>query len=449
MTFPQDFLWGAATASYQIEGAALEDGRGECIWTRFSHTPGKVRDGDTGDVACDHYHRYADDVALMQQLGLKAYRLSISWPRVQPQGTGAVNEAGLVFYDRLVDSLLDANIRPFVTLYHWDLPQALQDKGGWENPEIAHWFADYTDLITRRLGDRVKDWITLNEPWVFTFVGYGFGIHAPGIADMAAAYRAAHNALIAHGDSMRVIRQNVPGAQAGITLDIPHFHPATQSDADIAAANRQFAAHAAWFLDPVFKGAYPAEIAEAIQFDKIDGIVHADIHRAQAASDFLGINHYSRFLARHDPDAPPLYVNRVDAPENAEKTAMDWEVYPEGLFNVLTRVNREYAPGAFYVTENGAAYDDPEPDGDTVADPERRDYLYRYFGMAERAIANGVPLKGYFVWSFLDNYEWAQGYSKRFGLVQVNYKTQQRTLKSSARWYKRVIAANALIDPGA
>lgn len=445
MTFPNDFIWGSATSSYQIEGAALEDGRGECIWTRFSHTPGKTSDGGTGDVACDHYHRYQGDVNMMQDMGLHAYRFSTSWPRVLPQGTGSVNEAGLAFYDRLVDALLAANIEPYLTLYHWDLPQVLQDQGGWENPDSVQWFAEYTDLMTRRLGDRVKQWITLNEPWVFAFVGYAFGAHAPGMTDFPAAYRAAHHALIAHGEAVPIIRKNVPEAQVGIVLAHPYFQPATDSEEDRAAAQRQFNFHPGWFLEPLYNGRYPTEFAQYVHADQVEGITLDDVKAAAVPTDFLGLNYYSRFIIKRDPDAEGLEAARIPVPD-AEHTTMDWEVYPDGLLNVLTRVHEDYGPKAIYITENGAAFNDPAPQDGVVDDPRRLAYLREHFRRAETAIAQGVPLKGYFVWSLMDNFEWGHGYEQRFGIVHVDYQTQQRTLKNSARWYKQVIAANAIVD---
>ncbi|MBZ0274710.1 MAG: beta-glucosidase [Anaerolineae bacterium] len=437
MTFPKDFLWGAATASYQIEGSDLIDGRGECIWYRFSHTLGKVANGDTGDVACDHYHRYREDIALMKEIGLKAYRFSTAWARVLPAGVGATNPIGLDFYDHLVDSLLDAGIRPFLTLYHWDLPQALQDKGGWESPDIVHWFTEYTDLMTRRLGDRVKDWTTLNEPFIVSFGGNFHGGLAPGKRDAAAAYRAAHHLLLSHGAAIPVIRQNVPDCQAGITLDLAHFASPTTNETDIQAAYREDGFKNRWFLDPVFRGQYPQDMADWVS-EHLTGIDLAAIKAAAAPIDFLGVNYYSRnlFVA----GAEGLLRSQVVRPEGSRFTAMDWEVYADGLREVLVRVTKEYAPTTLYITENGAAYNDAPPVNGVVEDPERVEYLREHFAAAAQAIAEGVPLKGYFVWSLLDNFEWAAGYAKRFGIIYVNYATLERTLKRSARYYKQVIS---------
>jgi beta-glucosidase len=443
MAFPKDFLWGSATSSYQIEGAALQDGRSECIWTRFCNTPGKVHGGNTGDVACDHYHLFKDDVKLMQDMGLHAYRFSTAWPRILPQGTGKVNEKGLAFYDQLVDTLLAANIEPYLTLYHWDLPQVLQDKGGWENPEIIDWFVEYTDVLTKRLGDRVTNWITHNEPWVFTFVGYAFGAHAPGLTDNAAAYRAAHNALLSHGKAVPIIRQNVPNAKVGITIAIPEFQPETDSAEDAAAVERQRDFHPRWFLDPLFKGTYPAELAAMVS--QMDDVNLDGIEQAKVEMDFLGVNHYSRFIIKHDESNPPGNMSHVTIPD-VERTTMDWEVYPQGMYNVLKQTYADYAPKEIYITENGAAFVDPAPENGVVDDPKRTSYLREYFKMAQKAIEDGVPLKGYFVWSFLDNFEWAHGYTQRFGIINVDFETLKRTPKASANWYKKVIAANAVIE---
>ncbi len=441
MTFPADFLWGAATSSYQIEGAALEDGRAECIWTRFSHTPGKVLNGDTGDVACDHYHRYRDDVALMADMGLRAYRFSVSWPRVLPSGVGAANAAGLDFYDRLVDTLLAAKIRPFLTLYHWDLPQALQDRGGWDNPDIVRWFGDYTDLVSRRLGDRVKDWITLNEPWVVAFLGNWLGIHAPGIRDLGTAYRVLHNQLMAHGAAIAVIRQNVPDVSAGITIDLSLFEPATQQDEDVQAAWREDGFKNRWLLDPVFKGLYPTDMVNLVA-EWLDGVDLDAIKQAAVPLDFLGVNYYTRILVEAASSGPT--AARPVKPADGSFTTMNWEIYPEGLYQLLMRVHREYQPAALYVTENGAAFADELTPSGAVHDATRCDYLEQHFKAAERAIQAGAPLRGYFVWSLLDNFEWSLGYSQRFGLIYVDYVTQRRILKDSGRWYAEIIRQNGV-----
>lgn len=437
MVFPKDFLWGAATASYQIEGGGLTDGRGECIWHRFSHTPGNVVNGDTGDVACDHYHRYREDVALMKELGLKAYRFSTSWPRVLPNGIGQINRAGIDFYSRLVDELLEADIRPFITLYHWDLPQALQDKGGWENPDSVKWFGDYAGIMANALGDRITDWTTLNEPFVISFVGNFFGTHAPGKQDIKAAYLVAHHLMLAHGAAVPVIRQAVPNARVGITIDLGYFESPTDNEADVQAAYREDGFKNRWFLDAALKGRYPADIV-ALLGDILEDIDLAAVKSAAVPVDFLGINYYRRHLFVAGSDG--LFSSKDVEPDGSEFTAMGWEIYPDGLRKLLVRVAEEYKPPVIYVTENGAAFDDPPPAQGVVNDPRRAAYLRDHFAAASQAIEQGVPLKGYFVWSLLDNFEWAEGYNKRFGIIYVDYATQKRTFKSSARYYQQLIS---------
>ncbi len=444
MTFPDGFLWGAATASYQIEGAALEDGRGECIWTRFSHTPGKVVNGDTGDVADDHYHRYPQDVALMKELGLKAYRYSISWPRVIPLGTGAINPLGLDFYDRLTDEILKAGVQPWVTLYHWDLPQALEDKGGWTNPDIVGWFSEYTELITKRLGDRVKHWITLNEPWCSASLGYLYGNHAPGLQDPKKAFAAAHYLLRSHGAAMKIIRRNVPDAKAGITVNLAPHMPATNHPDDVRVALRGDGFQNRWYLDPVFKGQYPPDIVEEVMAQGgLAGIDLNEVREAQQPADFLGINYYMRQVVAHVPGKPD--ESQTAFPPDAQFTDMGWEVNGAAMADLLVRVQREYNPKAIYITENGAAYPEPETVSEAVLeDPSRVAFLKEYFTAAQDAIKRGAKLEGYFVWSFLDNFEWAFGYTKRFGIVHVDYKTQKRTPKRSALYLKDIIRTNEI-----
>ena len=440
--FPKGFVWGAATAAYQIEGAANEDGRGESIWDRFSHTPGNVLNGDTGDVADDHYHRWPQDVALMQSLGLKAYRFSIAWPRIIPDGIGAVNDAGLDFYDRLVDGLLAAGIEPFVTLYHWDLPQALQDRGGWPNRDSAAWFADYTAVVSRRLGDRVHNWITLNEPWVSAFVGYMMGMHAPGIRDPKAAMQAAHHLLLAHGQAVSILRRNGNGAtRVGITLNLTWVDSASDRPEDVEAARRQDGFADRLFLDPVFKGCYPGDFMELCG-NLAPQVEEGDLQQIAAPLDFLGVNYYTRSVVADDPNMPMLRTRSIQ-PAAAEYTEMGWEVYPEGLYRLLRRLHEDYAPEAIYITENGAAFPDTVESG-RVHDERRIAYLREHLTSCWRAIQEGVPLRGYFVWSLLDNFEWGFGYSKRFGIVYVDYATQERIPKDSAFFYRDVIAANGL-----
>jgi beta-glucosidase len=442
--FPERFVWGAATSSYQIEGAWQEDGKGESIWDRFSHTPGSVRDGDTGDVTCDHYHLWREDIALMKEIGLQAYRFSMAWPRLLPEGIGRANQPGLDFYDRLVDGLLEAGIEPFVTLYHWDLPQALQDQGGWPARATAEAFVAYADLASRTLGDRVSQWITLNEPFVSAIVGYLEGRHAPGHSDLDEALAAAHHLLLAHGWAVPVIRRNSPGARVGIVLNLHPQTPASSGAADRAAAWQQDGIINRWFLDPLAARGYPADIV-AHYGRPMDSVQAGDVEAIAAPLDFLGVNYYTRGIARSSVVPEAENAPRTVFPRS-EQTEMGWEVYPEGLYQILGRVHFDYRFPSIYVTENGAAYlDRIGPEGQ-VEDPPRVAYLKAHFAEAARAIAAGVPLRGYFVWSLMDNFEWAHGYSKRFGLIHVDYATQQRILKTSARWYRRVIAANGVTD---
>ncbi|MDH4136680.1 MAG: GH1 family beta-glucosidase [Anaerolineae bacterium] len=444
ITFPKGFIWGVATAAYQIEGAWDEDGKGESIWDRFSHTPGKIANGDTGDIACDHYHRWREDMALMKELGLQAYRFSISWPRLLPEGRVRVNAAGLDFYSRLVDALLEAAIEPSITLYHWDLPQALQDQGGWPARATAEAFVEYANVASRRLGDRVKHWITLNEPFVSAMVGYLEGRHAPGHSDLDEALAAAHHLLLAHGWAVPVIRRNSPGAQVGITLNLSGQTPASPSAADRAAAWQQDGIKNRWFLDPLSARGYPEEIVRHYG-RPMDFVQENDLEAIAVPLDFLGVNYYARGVVRSNVVAEAENVPRTVFP-NPERTEMGWEVYPEGLYEILGRVHFDYRFPALYITENGAAYPDQiGPDGQ-ADDPLRVAFLKEHLAAAVRAIGAGVPLRGYFAWSLMDNFEWAHGYSKRFGLIYVDYQTQQRVLKTSAHWYRRVIAANAVVD---
>jgi len=436
--FPSDFVWGAATASYQIEGGVHEDGRGESIWDRFSHTPGNVLNGDTGDVACDHYHRWPEDIRLMQSLGLDAYRFSIAWPRILPQGDGPVNEAGLDFYDRLVDALLAAQITPFATLYHWDLPQTLQDRqGGWLSRDTAAQFAHYADVVTRRLGDRVKHWATLNEPRVVTLQGHATGEHAPGLRDMKVAVQVAHHLLLGHGMAIPVMRANVPDGQLGVVLTLsPVEILPSATDAQRATWPARDALVNRWMADPLLKGEYPPELLATPDFAGF-APDPADLAVMRQPLDWLGINYYSRTRIGDDPVG-------AAAPPGLERTAMDWEVYPAGIYKILKQTHERYALPALYITESGAAFDDVlTPDG-RVHDARRVAYLREHFRQAARAIEEGVPLKGYFVWSLLDNFEWGWGYSCRFGIIYVDFATLERTPKDSAHFYRSVIVDNAV-----
>ncbi len=442
LVFPKDFVWGVATASYQIEGAWNEDGRGESIWDRFSHTPGKTLDGDTGDVACDHYHRWEDDLQMIKDLGLKAYRFSVAWPRVLPTGRGTVNQPGLDFYSNLVDGLLKLGIEPYVTLYHWDLPQELQDEGGWASRMVVDAFLEYTDIVTRALGDRVKNWITFNEPWVSAFVGYRDGRHAPGHTNLNEALAASHHLLLAHGLSVPLIRKNSPGCNVGITLNLTPQEPASVSVADRDAANWVDGYINRWFLDPLVGRGYPQDMLNS--FGKVKEFVEeGDMEKIAVPVDFLGVNYYTRNISRSDKvseaENSPRTVFR-----GSEITEMDWEVYPDGIYNMLGRLHFNYHFPAIFITENGAAFVDKVDENGEVHDPARLSYIRRHLQQVHRAIEIGVPMKGYFAWSLMDNFEWGFGYSKRFGIVYVDYATQKRTLKSSAKWYKGVVTENAV-----
>jgi beta-glucosidase len=445
--FPDDFVWGAATASYQIEGAVHEDGRGESVWDRFSHTPGRTHNGDTGDVACDHYHRWPEDVKLMQELGLQAYRFSIAWPRVLPQGWGQSNPLGLDFYDSLVDALLAANITPYVTLFHWDLPQALQDRGGWANRDTVDAFVEYAEAVVQRLGDRVTHWITHNEPQVYANHGHFTGEHAPGTTDHRVALQVAHNLLLSHGRVVPLLRSARDGAQVGITLNLSPSVAASESEADQRAAAIYDGLHNRWFLDPLYGRGYPQEIVEALG-DAMPEVQDGDLDIAAAQTDFLGINYYfPQYVRAASADESPLGFAALGPDELRQRghtlTAMGWPIVRDGLRDLLVRVHRDYAPREIFITENGAAFDDEVRDG-VVDDQNRIAYLREHFNAASEAIGEGVPLHGYFVWSLMDNFEWAHGFSKRFGLIYVDYATQERIPKASADWYRRVIEEDAV-----
>jgi len=435
--FPKDFVWGAATAAYQIEGAWNEDGRGESIWDRFSHTPGKVENGDTGDVACDHYNLWRQDLALMKELGLQAYRFSIAWPRILPAGRGRANQAGIDFYSRLVDALLELGIEPYVTLYHWDLPQLLQDAGGWPVRGVADAFCEYADVVSRALGDRVHYWTTLNEPFCSAFVSYEMGRHAPGHTDVQEAVAASHHLLLAHGLAVPVIRRNVPGAKVGITLNFTPQEPASPSPADRLQAIWEDGYVNRWFVEPLAGHGYPADMVQGFG-TRLEFVHPGDMDVISAPLDFLGVNYYTRGIARSQ--APQDQPRTVFA--GAEHTEMDWEVYPDGLYQLLGRLHFAYGFPAIYITENGAAFRDVVNSEGQVDDPERVSYFRRHLQKVSQAIAIGVPVQGYFAWSLLDNFEWGYGYSKRFGLVYVDYQTQRRIPKSSAKWYAQVIQDN-------
>jgi beta-glucosidase len=435
--FPRAFLFGAATSAYQIEGAHDADGKDPSIWDAFCRRPGAIEDGSNGDIACDHYHRYREDVARMAALGVDAYRFSISWPRVIGGASSRVNARGLDFYDRLVDALLERGIRPFATIYHWDLPDALQRIGGWAQPETVERFAEFARTVGATLGDRVRDWITVNEPEVIAFVGHAQGRHAPGLRDTKLALRVAHQMLLAHRAAAAAIRGEVRQAKVGIALNLAPIHPASDSEEDMAAARRVDGYLNRWYLDPLSGRGYPRDMVDWYG-ELLDSKAVDEMRTYTGDLDFLGVNYYSRQVVRASPDGLLASV-QVPIP-NAAYTTMGWEVYPRGLTEILQRVARDYAPGAIYVTENGASFEDARQNGD-VSDPARTRYLAEHLGEAARALSSGVPLEGYFVWSLMDNFEWSHGYTKRFGIVYVDYETQRRIDKDSAGWYRRFLAA--------
>ncbi|MCX7796144.1 MAG: GH1 family beta-glucosidase [bacterium] len=440
--FPKDFVWGCATASYQIEGAFDEDGKGPSIWDVFTHIPGNIVDGSNGDIACDHYHRYAEDIELMKVLRLKAYRFSISWPRVFPEGKGNINRKGIDFYKKLVDILNSAGITPFATIYHWDLPQALEENGGWGNLDTSKYFADYSYTLFKELGESIPFWITLNEPAVFTYLGYGMGIHAPGKKDFSLAVKATYSALLAHGLTVEAYRDLGVRGQIGITLNLTPMHPASNREEDVLSARKMDLMWNRWFLDPVLKGSFPQEFVELLDKNVIPFEVDPEhMKKISLKIDFLGVNYYTRNIITYDPNIPITNARGIEPTTN--KTEMGWEIYPEGLYELLASIKKDYGNIPLYITENGAAFRD-ELINDRVDDPKREDYLRRHFYQAYNAIKDGVNLKGYFVWSLLDNFEWAYGYTKRFGIIYVDYPTQRRIIKRSGYYYRRVIEENGV-----
>jgi beta-glucosidase len=444
--FPDGFLWGAATSAYQIEGSPLADGAGASNWHRFSHIPGRIRNGDSGDVACDHYRRWRDDVALMRELGLNAYRFSIAWSRILPDGTGAVNRRGIEFYDRLVDALLAAEIQPVVTLFHWDLPAALEDRGAWLERDSAAWFADYARVVFGALGDRVALWATLNEPWVVMDAGYAHGVHTPGHRSWDEVPYVSHNLLRAHALAVRAYRAEQGSGRIGIVINLEPKYPVSDRAEDVAATARADAYMNRHYLDPLFTGAYPDELRQMFgpawpEFPDEDyGLITEPI-------DFLGINYYKRSVVRADANA--LLARARDVPQERLHTELGWEVYPDGLTDILAWVHSRYRRLPLYVTENGASFTDPPvAPGPLVDDPLRVAYLRDHLRALARARDMGADVRGYFVWSLLDNFEWTEGYAKRFGLYHVNFETQQRTPKASARFYAEVIHSNGAVLAG-
>ncbi len=463
--FPADFLWGAASSAYQVEGATHEDGRGTSIWDRFVTIPGAISAGQTGDIATDHYHLMEQDVALMASLGLNAYRFSIAWPRILPEGTGSVNEKGLDFYDRLVDALLVRGIQPLATLHHWDLPLALQDRGGWLKRETAFAFAEYAEVVARRLGDRVKWWMTHNEPWCIAYLGYGLGVHAPGIRDVQKAVIVGHHVLLSHGLAVSRLRAHTGAtAQIGIAIDFYPVYAADDRSETLAGVEKADAFRNRWFLDPIFRASYPEQLFANM------GVVpppmkEDDFTLISTPIDFLGVNYYSRMMVRGLVEArntagmqaaieearpggavlnqPPSAdgYEAVERVPGSTYTEMGWEIYPAGLPAILTRIHREYGPKAMLITESGAAFNDDWDGNSAVHDWQRVQYLRAHIATVGQVVAQGVPVKGYFVWSLTDNFEWAEGYSKRFGMVYIDYPTQRRIVKDSGYWYASFLAA--------
>jgi beta-glucosidase len=445
--FPAGFHWGTATASYQIEGGVREDGRGESIWDRFSHTPGKIANGDTGDVTCDSYHRFDADLALMREMGCTSYRFSLAWPRIQPKGSGAVNAKGLDYYRRIVDGLLGAGIRPLPTLYHWDLPQALEDAGGWPQRDTAQRFADYAEICLRALGDRVDTWVLLNEPSIFTTMGYWLGIHAPGVRDVDAYLRATHTANLALAFGAAAARAQRADVRLGTALALSPTEPARDTLADQEAAERIHRLSNVWFLEPALHGRYPEAFPDGVPYDRM-GVRDGDLDRVRTKLDFIGVNLYTRSCVKHvDEDPVGVHARPVGmGGDRGSRTDFGWEVWPDALYDMCMRLTRDYDRPVLEVTENGCSYGDaPGADG-AVHDARRIDYYRGYLEALARAIADGADVRGYHAWTLLDNFEWAEGFRQRFGLAWVDFATGKRILKDSGRWYGRVIAENGFAN---
>lgn len=441
--FPDHFIWGCATSAYQIEGSPLADGAGMNVWHRFSHTPGRVMNDENGDVACDHYRRFESDIDLMKSLGLQAYRFSIAWSRILPQGTGRVNPAGLGFYERLVDRLLEKGIQPTATLFHWDLPAALDDRGGWLNRDIAGWFADYADIVFRRFDDRIKLWATLNEPWVVSDNGYLHGTAAPGHRNLFEAPIATHNLMRAHGAAVQAYRA-AGRHEIGLVVNIEPKYSASGSSEDLAATRRAEAQMNRQFIEPAMLGRYPDELRDVFG-DAWPDWPASDLEQIRQPIDFIGLNYYTRAVVRNDPGAWPLRAAPVRQSQAAH-TQMGWEVFPQGLTDTLLWIRDRYGAPPIYITENGAAFADPATTAaDVLDDPRRVEYFRTHIRAVHDAMRAGVDVRGYFAWSMLDNFEWALGYSKRFGIIHVDYATQKRTPKASAKFYSTVIASNGAV----
>jgi beta-glucosidase len=440
--FPKDFYWGAATAAYQVEGAWNEDGKGESIWDRYSHTVGKIKGASTGDLACDSYHRYKEDITLMKEMHLKSYRFSISWPRVQPTGTGMPNRKGLDYYSRLVDGLLEAKIRPLPTLYHWDLPLSLEEKGGWINRDLAGYFADYAGIVAKTIGDRITHCTIFNEPWIFTTLGYFRGIHAPGRTNFPEFIRATHVVNLAQGQAFRAIKAARPNAKVGTGSAMSNAEPKTPSDADKAAAERYHAFRNLWFVDPALKGEYPKILASQLPGDLI-GVQSNDMVITKVPLDFFGINYYRRTIVSDANGWQSLHLETSDG-EEGPKTESGWEVWPDSFYQLLMRITRDYSKPIIEITENGCAYGDAPDDHGRIPDQRRIDFYRGYIGAMGRAIKDGADIRGYHAWSLLDNFEWSEGYSQRLGLAYVDFRTLKRTLKDSGTWYGKLAATGTL-----
>jgi len=454
--FPSDFVWGTATAAYQVEGATKEDGRGTSIWDEFARHPGAIADGSTGDIADDHYHRFLEDVQLMADLGVTAYRFSIAWPRIQPLGVGAANPNGIAFYRRLAEALLQRGITPFATLYHWDLPLALEERGGWLNRDTAERFGEYAALVATEIGDVVTNWITLNEPWCSSFLGYASGEHAPGKRIGSGASHAAHHLLLGHGRAVTAIREARPAANVGVTLNLYSVRPATQSTGDLDAARRIDGLQNRLFLDPILLGDYPADVLHDLGEEQwFAANPTTDAAEIATPIDFLGVNYYSRHVVAAGPsESTPAGPTKTAYPGSesvqfldtgAPRTQMGWPIHPDGLIDALELAHARRPDLPLYITENGAAYKDVVTGGEIV-DEERRRYFEQHFAACADALRHGLPLKGYFAWSLMDNYEWAWGYTRRFGLVYVDYETQRRTVKLSGRWFANFLAGRPADD---
>jgi beta-glucosidase len=443
--FPKEFAWGVATAAYQIEGAWDADGKGESIWDRFAHTVGKVKGADSGDIACDSYHLYKEDVALAKKLNVKSYRFSISWPRIQANGTGKPNEKGLDYYKRVADLLREENIRPLATLYHWDLPQALQDAGGWPNRDMVGRFTDYCDMVTRAMGDRVTDWCIFNEPWVFVFLGYGRGVHAPALKDFTATLRATHVVNLAQGQAFRAIKVVNPKFKVGTAFSMSNCEPATANAGDKAAADRAHALGNIWFLHPALEGEYPKAFPDGNPYD-VMGVKPGDMELCKAPLDFIGINYYRRQLVSAIPVGPGEAATGLETYDTSQGplTQFAWEVWPDSFYELLMRITREYNKPVLEITENGCSYLDAPDEHGKIPDLRRVEFMRGYLSALGRALKDGADIRAYHHWSLMDNFEWAEGYAQRFGLVYVDFRDRRRIIKESGYWYGKLAASGSL-----